>query len=250
MKALFYCLTTLLLIHACTQPQEQQPSLITGPSIPMGSGKANAWVKLDNRGNPASLGFTLSKGAIYNLPTTAAAGEYMLALPDQATQKTPFRHIMINWNPTGHEPKGIYDVAHFDLHFYLVPMNEVMSIPTYDKAKNQFDKNPAPEYLPVGFIKNPGGVPAMGAHWSDGSSPEFKGQPFTETFVFGTYDGKVTFWEQMVAMSFLKTGPSFDKAIAQPVRYAKPGNYPTRYSIRTNADGSYEVALSQFVSRP
>ncbi|QJD79307.1 hypothetical protein [Spirosoma rhododendri] len=89
----------------------------------------------------------------------------------------------------------------------------------------------------------------MGAHWVDVTSPELKGSPFTETFIFGSYDGKVTFWEQMITRSYLKTSPTLDKQIKLPAQYQTPGYYPTRYGIRTNTDGSQDITLDSFVKR-
>ncbi|GAB3707625.1 DUF5602 domain-containing protein [Spirosoma flavus] len=251
MKQSVYLLIIAVFLNACSKSDSvNQPQRVYGPSLKMGNGTAKAWLMPDAQGNPASIGFTLSKGAFENLPATLPETDFMLALPDEATSKTPYKHVMINWNPQGHEPAGIYTVPHFDFHFYMQPMNEVMAIPVYSATTAaKFDKVPASAYLPTDFVKGPGGVPMMGAHWSDMTSPEFKGSPFTETFVYGSYDGHVTFWEQMVAMSYLKTNPTFDKAIKLPAQYETPGYYPTRYSIRTNADGSQDVALDGFTKR-
>ncbi|GAC1381931.1 MAG: DUF5602 domain-containing protein [Hymenobacter sp.] len=253
MKKLLLFLSFAVAVGACskdnTTPASPQPSRVSGPAVTMGNGTATAWLDLDAQGKPTSIGFTLSKAAFDNLPTTLPGTDYMLALPNEALQKTPFQHIMLNWNPMGHEPVGIYNVPHFDMHFYMVPMSEVMSIPPYAQNPAGFDKTPAPAYLPAGYVKNPGGVPAMGAHWTDVASPEFHGQPFTETFVYGSYNGHVTFWEPMVALSYLKSNPALDKAIPQPTQYEKPALYPTRYSIRTTAEGNQEIAMSQFVQR-
>lgn len=252
MKNFLICLSLAFLVGACSdndKTDDAQPSRFDGPFVAMGNGQANAWLTVDAQGNPASLGFTLSKGALDQLPTALPATDFMLALPNEAVQKTPFKHIMIGWNPMGHEPDGIYNVPHFDTHFYMMPMNLVMQIPPYAQNPAAFDNQPAAAYLPVGYVKGPGGVPGMGAHWTDVSSPEFRGEPFTETFVYGSYDGHVTFWEPMIAMSYLKTNPTLDKAIKQPAQYEQPGFYPTRYSIQAKADGSYEVALNQFVKR-
>lgn len=249
MKSISLLLTIAVVLGACTKDDMNQPQRLTGPDIQMGNGTAHSWMSLNTDGTPQSIGFTLSPKALDNLPPAAPMSDFMLDLPRKGADLTPFRFIMINWNPEGHEPAGIYDVPHFDFHFYMVPMNEVMSIPPYPQASAKFDSLPPARYLPAGFAKGPGGVPAMGAHWSDVSSPEFKGVPFTETFVYGTYDGHVTFWEQMVALNYLKTKPMLDKEIILPTSYEKPGYYPTRYSITTLADGSQEVALSNFSKR-
>ena len=252
MKRIAFCLSLALMVSACSKDDENtqvQPRRLSGPTVSMGSGTANAWLDQDAQGNPTSLGFTLSKGALDQLPATLPATSFMLDLPPEAVQKTPYQHIMIDWNPQGHEPAGVYNVPHFDFHFYMVPMSQVMSIPPYAVNPAGFDNKPALVYLPAGYVKIPGGVPAMGAHWSDPTSPELNGKPFTETFIFGSYDGHVTFWEPMVALSYLQTNPTLDKEIKQPAQYEKSGNYPTRFSIQAKADGAYEVALNQFVKR-
>ncbi|MBO0930166.1 DUF5602 domain-containing protein [Fibrella aquatilis] len=250
MKYLLSSLLATLLLCGCSSIDSgTPPKRVYGTPVNMGAGTATSWASLDAQGNPLSIGFTLTKTAFDNLPATMPGTDFMLALPTEATTKTPFQHIMINWNPQGHEPDKIYTVPHFDFHFYIQPMAEVMAIPPYPQAPTKFDKLPAATFLHADFVKGPGGVPGMGAHWSDVTSPEFKGQPFTETFVYGSYDGKVTFWEQMVALSYLKTSPSMEKAIKLPAKYEKPGYYPTRYSIKTNSDGSQEVALDGFTLR-
>jgi len=169
MKKLLFHLTLASLAGACSKDKDSalQPSRTNGPSAAIGNGKANAWLDQHAQGTPASLGFTLSKGALDQLPATLPGTDYVLALPNEVTQKTSFQYIMINWNPPGHEPAGIYDVPHFDFHFYMMPANEVMQIPPYPQNPAAFDNNPAAACLPAGYVKSPGGVPAMGAHWSD-----------------------------------------------------------------------------------
>lgn len=251
MKLLYaFCTLCILFLSAgCSDHSNTQPNRFFGPSVDVGNGKAKAWVSLDAQGNPTAIGFNLSKGTYDNLPNALPGTSYMLALPDEATAKTPFQHIMVDWNPGGHEPPGIYNVPHFDFHFYTQSMAETMAIPPYELAMAKFDKLPPAGSIHADFAKGPGGVPGMGAHWSDVTSPEFRGIPFTETFVFGSYDGKVTFWEQMITLAYLKGNPTLDKAIKLPTVYEKPGYYPTRYAVRTNADGSQDISLDGLTKR-
>lgn len=249
MKNILLYLSLAVVVASCSKDDNnaQQPSRLTGPAVTMGNGKINSWVALDGQGTPTALGFTISKGAYDNLPATLPATTYMLELPAAASTKTPFNHLMINWNPQGHEPIPIYGVPHFDMHFYMVPMSEVMSILPYQVNPGPFDNKPAAAYMPASYVKNPGGVPGMGAHWIDPGSPEFHGQAFTETFIYGSYDGHVTFMEPMITLAYLKTNPALDKAIPQPAQFEKPGYYPTHYTIRTDADGNQEIGLTQLV---
>lgn len=88
----------------------------------------------------------------------------------------------------------------------------------------------------------------MGKHWVDSTSPELNGQPFTQTFIYGTYNGKVTFYEPMITLDFLKDNDSFVRSIPQPEKFRKTGYYPTELRIRKH-DGVTDVILEHFVLR-
>ena len=49
--------------------------------------------------------------------------EFIIPLPDAVTQRAdiPFKWVLLNWNAIGHDPRGIFDVPHFDVHFYIEP---------------------------------------------------------------------------------------------------------------------------------
>ena len=53
--------------------------------------------------------------ALENLP--ADLTQYVLELPANKG-KNFYTHVLIDWNPKGHEPAHIYDLPHFDIHFY------------------------------------------------------------------------------------------------------------------------------------
>ncbi len=90
----------------------------------------------------------------------------------------------------------------------------------------------------------------MGAHWIDPNSNELKGQPFTRTFLYGNYDGKLIFFEPMIARAFFETKMSVTEYIKLPQKYARQGYYPTKYSVRYDADKrEYTVALEGMVLR-
>ena len=86
----------------------------------------------------------------------------------------------------------------------------------------------------------------MGTHWLDVTSPELNGQPFTQTFIYGSYNGKVTFAEPMITLDFLKKTSSFERDIPQAAKVQKSGYYPTKLNI-TKHDGITEIVLTGFV---
>jgi large repetitive protein len=70
----------------------------------------------------------------------------------------------------------------------------------------------------------------MGLHWNDPDAPERKGAPFTQTFIYGSYDGAMIFGEPMVAKSYLETKPA---AVVTPLKL------PTQYALRGYQATSY-----------
>lgn len=220
-----------------------------GEKKPLGNGMVRSWVTLDDKGNPLAIGVTFSEASLSGLPN-ANSTEYMLALPEKAST-TAFNHIGFNWNPKGHIPPGIYDVPHFDVHFYLISMEERNGITAAGEDMAKITKNVSSDFIPDGYVAAPGGGgPRMGAHWIDPAAPEFNGQRFTKTFIYGFYDGKMVFMEPMVTMAFLETKPNTNDAIKLPASYPKSAYYPTRYSVMYDAAAKeYTVSLEGMMLR-
>jgi len=212
----------------------------------LGNGAARAFVVMNDQGKPVSIGISFTKNALSGLPTEAEPPEVMLALPEKADVHQ-FKYIVINWNPQGHEPK-MYQLPHFDFHFYLMPNEERDKITENDAV--QFAKTPPSQYLPADYMQAPGGIPRMGAHCVDKTAPELQGKPFRQTFIYGTYDGKITFYEPMASMAFLKTMPNFSAPIKQPPAFEKSGFYPSSYRIiYDKKQGEYRVSLDGLTLR-
>jgi hypothetical protein len=95
-------------------------------------------------------------------------------------------------------------------------------------------------------------VPAMGNHLINSKAPELveQGREFTHTFIFGAYDGHVTFYEPMITLAFLQSRPDLCTPIKQPEAWESAGWYPTTYCIRHRPDEErYTVSLEDFVHR-
>ncbi|MFN8347617.1 MAG: DUF5602 domain-containing protein [Spirosomataceae bacterium] len=239
-------LLSLLFLAGCTENNDPVAPTYKGAEQALGNGKAYSWVKFSTDNLPTSIGFTLTKGALDNLPHAGVA--LVLSLPAEAVGKTPFDHIMLDYLHTGHEPPGVYDVAHFDMHFYLQPLAERKAIPVYSAASAaKFDNLPSAGYMPSTYIRLPAGVPEMGVHWANPASPELAGSgKFTETLIMGSYDGKFTFIEPMVSYDFLKNTPNLSKSVPLPAKFAKSGYYPMKYSIKQVGD-EIQVSLDELM---
>jgi hypothetical protein len=220
----------------------------TGPSQPFGNGTVQAFVTLDAAGDPTALGVRLTQSVLASLPTTAT--ETILALPAEAGA-TPFNFVRVTFNSQGHPPPGIYDKPHFDLHFFLITEQEVAALgPADPDFQQKGAQTPPPEHIPPDYVPDPMAIPGHGMHWSDPTSPEFNGQPFTTTLIYGFYEGRAIHLEPMVTSAFLLTQPDFTQAIKLPASFAEPGVYPTSYSVRFDAAaGDYVISLEGLTRR-
>ena len=217
----------------------EKDEIFYGPVQSLGYGKISSFVVLDAKGIPQTIGLKFSEAALTGLPTdTVEEHETPVELPSQA-KITGFDHLVVDWNPAGHEPKQIYGLPHFDFHFYLVNKAEQASvIPGPDTVTV-----PA-KYIPKDYQSGVIAIPDMGVHWFDLKAPEFTGQPFTDTYIYGFYHGKMTFVEPMITTAFLSTKPDFNLNIKQPQAFQKSGFYPTTEHIRfDNKTKEYTLSL-------
>ena len=226
-----------------------------------------SFAEVPGTGAPRAVGIMISADALASLPTEpsdlhhcvdkdtdgainqatecAHTHEFVIPLPDAVTQRSdiPFKWVMFNWNMRGHIPPGIYDVPHFDVHFYMEPIANIFAIgdgtcgPEFvDCDDFALAKKPLaadlmhPDYSDVDAV-----VPAMGNHLLDLGGREFQGEPFTRSWIYGVYDGRVIFYEEMVALSYLLSRPDACEAIKSPPAVDVSGYYPTQRCIRYEA---------------
>jgi hypothetical protein len=100
-------------------------------------------------------------------------------------------------------------------------------------------------------FKNVGAVaPAMGNHLVDPTAPEFSGKPFTRAWIYGVYDGGVTFYEEMVTRDYLLSKASTCFPIKLPPAYSMRGYYPTQSCIRHLSQANeYTISMEGFALR-
>ncbi len=238
----------LAVLAAGASAQRVNGGTVLGAPQPVGQGTARSFITFDDRDRPTTIGVILSAGALSGLPTEAPAGappvfEYVLPLPKEAAI-AGYTHVTLDWNPQGHPPPGVYTVPHFDFHFYLITPEERQRITTKGDDLEKARRKPAPEYAPAGYILPHGTeVPRMGAHMIKPAADEFQKKPFTKTFLYGSYDGRLIFLEPMITKAFLESKPNVTESIGLPQAYPGPGYYPTRYSVKYDP-ASEEVRVS------
>lgn len=196
-----------------------------GPAVPYGKGVVRSLVTMNHEGDPVEIGLKISEKVLEGLPSHI--DEFSLELHKKA-DKLPFDHIDLGWMVEGHEP-FFYEFPHFDVHFYMISEEEKMQITDAEKAEIL----PAPQYWPASYFPTPGYEPYMGKHWLSEDAPELQeGGNFSQTFIYGSYDGDFIFLEPMITLEYLqeKLDESFE--IPQPDEYQINNvYYPTRYRI-------------------
>jgi hypothetical protein len=252
-----------------------------GLPVRVGNGLARTYIAMNGVGSaPVEIGVALSARAVEGLPAGTGAGGHesmvvtLLALPVQ--NPTPYRFVELDWNPMGHEPAIVYGVPHFDFHFYTVSRETRASIvpsnPRYAEAAASLpdDQFRPPFYVDAATAAaSPAAavtVPQMGLHWFDVRSPELQGllgnpggyQPFTRTFIKGTWDGRFIFDEPMVTLDWLlgrrialdEAAPDDLIPVPQAGQYDPAGYYPESYRIAYDArEHQFLVALTQLSRR-
>lgn len=223
-----------------------------GPSARMGNGFIRTFVQLDGS-VPLEVGVAISRDALEALPGPHDSGgieigphlfAFVTVLDLPEPNPTPYRKVVVDWNPGGHEPPGIYDTPHFDFHFNMISEAERLAItpddPDFDAKA---ERHPSEAYMPEGFMAIPGGVPLMGTHWIDPNTPELNGQPFTQTLIYGSWDGRLIFVEPMMTRAYLEGRPDFEASLPLPRAVQEPGYHPSSYAIRWD-EGLQEWRIS------
>ena len=229
--------TALTLLTGCSSAGKA--GTFFGPSEKLGAGTVKSYVTLDEAGKPTEFGVRMSATALDGLPPAGAPLTVMLAVPDQA-KETAFDNVMLNWNPTGHDPAPLFGKPHFDMHFDMIDMASLHAIDPADKDfATKAAHVPDPKYVPAGYVTPPGApltalaVPGMGVHLVDGSDTSLvPGKyDFTRIIINGIWDGRYTFVEPMITRDWLLTKPTFEQPLKLPQAYQKNGYYPTKYAV-------------------
>jgi hypothetical protein len=209
-------------------------SVHEGQAVKVGNGTARVVVAATANGLPASVSVVMTAGALEGLPAPSKEQpewEFVLPMP-QSGPRTGYDHVAVDWNPAGHPPEGIYTVPHFDFHFYAVSRAEQEGVSFAGTEGAEAAKVADSALLPQGYAVPPDtAVEKMGVHGVDPASPEFHGEPFTRTFIYGYYKGRLTFVEPMVALSYLLTEPDVTDEVRVPSAYSYPGFYPSKYRV-------------------
>jgi hypothetical protein len=265
----------------CAEPGPSDPAATSsgtrqyGAPVKLGNGEARVYVVRDAKtGHPVEVGVALSDAALEGLPQAGSHGgsgvhhdhynAYILEMP--ARHGTPYQFVELDWNPNGHG--GPYVAPHFDFHFYRTSVAERDAIDLADPAyAERAARMPAADEMPAGYASShvlmklspaEAAVPKMGLHWVDLASKELppRNEPFTATFIIGSWDGRVIFDEPMVSRDFIlaqRDVPGTSDAIipvASSKKYIPAGFYMTGYRVSWEGQAKeFRIALTGLEER-
>lgn len=272
----------LLLFLASAVLLENNPRRVGGAIAEIGDGWVETYSEIDDQGIPSAIGITLSKEALNNLPHDMGDGhrcadfdnngsidkqteclpwhERILPLPSDISRNKdiPFKWVLMNWNPHGHMPEGVWNTPHFDVHFYMEPIENIFALmpgPCGPEKMRCDQYELAIKPVPANFIHKDyidvgAAAPAMGNHLVDTSAPEFHGAPFTRSWIYGAFDGRIIFYEEMLSLSYLTSRPNECYPIKTTPEVAVSGYYPSQVCTRFNpSDMSVSVSMEEFSFR-
>ena len=231
------CLSTMALAGSAFAATPMDMS----PPAPWTTTGATPVVQLDAQKHPAMIGLTIPGALIADLPKKRSEAVFPL------TNAGLVQSANLQWHPSGHEPEHVYDVPHFDLHFFTISEAVRGSIVPGAKAGKVM---PAKKLLIPNSILAPGFVPGMGMHDVSKTQPEFGGGKFTISPIVGYWNGELNFFEVMFTKAWIEQKRDMVAAYPQPGAVTKHGYYPTKYSVKYDkASDSYQIALTGFVKR-
>src|SRR5215207_5911679 len=84
-----------------------------GPPVKLGDGKVRTYALLDakDQQRPLELGVAIDARAMEGALPSPDMLMIPLSLPAQAP--APYRFVLLDWNPLGHVPPGVFDLPHF-----------------------------------------------------------------------------------------------------------------------------------------
>ncbi len=82
----------------------------------------------------------------------------------------------------------------------------------------------------------------------DMTASELAGSPFVQTWIYGTLDGDISFFEPMITMAYLQNLKGKEcYNLKMPQVFGEPGYYPTRTCNQFNrGQGTYQIILDKF----
>ncbi len=249
---ILFAIFTAAILSSCKQDSNtitpvSKAKTYYGESMPFGGDSVRSWYKTDLNGALSSIGISFKQSAFAILETQPDS-MFMMMLPMGLNTSTSWGidHIEVDWSSMGDAAPSVYNIPHFDVHFFAVDTATQMGIAG---GKDLQTANMSATFLPPDYILDTFSEEGMGVHAFDTTGKEFHGLPFDHSFIFGYSQAKMYFIEPTVSKAYLDTKTNFSADIKQPQAFKFHGAYPTKYYIRYDSNtNEYQISIDNFVT--
>ena len=225
--------------------------IIVGETAQIAGGTAATWARVNGGGKVIWVGLTIPLSMVENMPPPGPGplgAVAVLNFPPVVQATTYFNHVEIHSNREGHGSGTVdphrYEVPHFDLHFYSIPLANVWPIPP-----GFFFANVPADRLPEGYGQpEPFSVPEMGRHAA--TLDELSATDYwLLTMIAGFLPDAsyMHFLEPMITQEFLLRRGNFTLPVPMPAVLGHSTRYPTECVGQYNKDtDAYNIVFKGF----
>jgi hypothetical protein len=224
---------------------------VAGESTVIAGGTVFTWARVNGAGKVIWVGLTIPLSMVENMPPRAsgpAGAVAVLNFPPVVQATTYFNHAEIHSQRTGHAASGAdphrYEAPHFDIHFYGVPVADVLAIP----FGSFFTDAPA-DRVPEGYVQPEAlSVPQMGRH-----ARTFDEAAATDHWLYAMFAGFLPdasymhFMEPMITQEFLLSRRNVDLPVPTPAVLGRSTSYPAECVVQFDKDAdAYHIVYKGF----
>eukprot|EP01137_Pigoraptor_chileana_P030388 Opistho-2@1411 len=247
--------------------------------------KFTVYTDTDASGKPTVAGFRIPD--FLNSPADLTVDMTKNVRADLVLPETPglgYKILGVNWNFAGHrggltaEDRAIFNTLpagqqqadfltahgawvapHFDFHSYTVDgawLDQIKCSNGFPPCKmndddlKKFTTYPDARFMPTNYLPSIYlSTPRMGIHWDDVTDSVSKAKfNMTPGVLYGSYNGRVAFFETMIAnptfLNLQSTGDKLVQSLNRPDHFQRSGYYASQFSLQWDAMTSeyiYEI---------
>lgn len=256
------------------------PCPLLGDRISFAKGNVQTYLQINPDGIPYSYGITFPEKTLEGLPTKempndfqncfdadengiisekeCVGGHFRFLFYPKNKLVTPIKWASFTYGPMGRLPPGIFDLPIFEFRFNLKDFFETNSIklgpcPGLINCEDYAlaSKDVPEKYLPKGYANLNIIEGKVGNLLVDTYGPEFDPKKkFRNSFILGSFNGQISFFEVMVSLDVLKEKKSSCFPIRQAEAHQELGYYPTKYCIKFwEEKKQFFISLEGFVRK-
>ena len=228
-------------LAALAQPGNSDKIIIGETAVVAGS-ELSTWARINGAGEVIWVGLTMPLSLVENMPpggSGPAGAIAVLNYPPVVKSTTYFDHAEIHSEPQGHPTNPAYvqanryGVAHFDFHFYGIPVSQVVMIP-FGLFSDQVAADRLPKFYAQPEARS---IPQMGRHAAPTSeftaTDHWLGTMLAGFLPDASY---MSFLEPMITRELLLQRKNFTMQMPRPANLGRATQYPAECIVLYDKD--------------